>query len=117
MIPQGARSVRFAPSVLLPDFRVQTLNLSVGTTAGRILGSNPDRVTLLFTPRSVGTYIVGPTNQITTGQGFQVNFNNSPLVFDFATYGHLLTGEWFAVSTAGPFNAIVFEVSYQPVGD
>lgn len=109
--------MRFAPSVLLPDFRVQELNLAVGTTTARILPANPDRVSLLFVPRSVGQYVVGPTNQITTGVGFSVNFNNSPLSFDFATYGHLLTREWFAISTAGPFTAIVFEVSYQPVGD
>lgn len=106
--------MKVPPSILLPDFQVITREVSVGTSTGQILGSNSNRVTLLFWPRSVGTWIVGPARFVTTGQGFAVNFNSSPLVFDFATYAHLLTAEWWGISTAGPFTAIIQEVSYNP---
>ena len=106
--------MRFPPSVLLPDFATVTKPIQVGSSTGLILGSNPNRVTLLFWPRSLGQWVVGPAPVVASGMGFRVDFTSSPLAFDFATYGHLITAEWYGVSLAGPFTAYVSEVTYNP---
>lgn len=106
--------MRFPPAVLLPDFKVRNLSVSVTTSTTQILGANQNRVTLLFWPRSIGQWVVGPGPAVTSGVGFAVNFSSSPLVFDFATYAHLITAEWWGISLAGPFTGIVSEVTYNP---
>lgn len=108
--------MRFPPSVLLPDFSVRNLKVSVTGSTTQILGSNSNRVTLLFWPRSVGQWVIGPGPDVASGVGFRVDFTGSPVVFDFATYAHLITAEWWGVSLAGPFTAIISEVSYNPRG-
>jgi hypothetical protein len=100
--------------MLIPDFRVATKTVQVGTASGLILGANPDRFSLLWWPRSVGNYVVGPSYQVASGLGFQVNFGGAPLLFSFADLGPIVCGDWYGISLAGPFSGLVSECVYSP---
>ena len=109
--------MRFPPSTLIPDFITATRSLSVGSSTGLILGANSNRFSLLWWPRSVGNYVIGPSSQVASGVGFQVAFTGAPLLFSFADLGPVVCGDWYGVSLAGPFTAYVTECTYQPRRD
>lgn len=109
--------MRYAPSQLLPDFRTSTRQLSVTGATTLILGADPNRFSLLWWPRSVGNYVVGPSYQVASGMGFQVNFGGAPLLFSFADLGPIVCGDWYGISLAGPFTGYVSECVYSPRKD
>ena len=100
--------------MLIPDFVVTTKAVQIGTSTGLILGGNPDRFSLLWWPRSVGNYVIGPSPQVNSGQGFAVNFNGSYVMFSFADLGPIVCGDWYGVNTGGPITAWVSECVYRP---
>jgi len=110
--------MRFAPSMLLPDMRVvQTAVTATAPSAARILGPNPDRVCVLFWPTQGGSYVVGPSNIVTQQRGWTVASGSSIISFDFATWGHIITGEWWAAGSAASVATYVTELIYQPRKD
>ena len=110
--------MKFPPSVLLPDMRVAHLAISVPSpTPGRILPANPNRVCVLFWPTSGGSYLVGPAGLVTTARGWSVTSGGNVSSWDFATFGHIITGEWYAVGSAAPVATYVSELTYAPIGD
>ena len=68
-------------------------------------------------PRSVGQWVIGPSNQVTSGFGFRIDFTGSPVIFSFADLGPIVGLDWWAVSLAGPFTGLVTEVIYSPRKD
>lgn len=106
--------MRTAPSSILPDFVTGTRTIQVGASSGLVLGANPNRYSIMWWPRSVGAYVVAPSYQVAVGLGFQVSYNNAPLIFTFADLGPVVCADWYGISTAGPFTGYVTECIYQP---
>ena len=107
-------AIRFPPSVLLPDFRVSLRTATLGTSRVRILEANPNRVCLAFLPRSGGTVVVSPDAGVTTTEGYQVNFAQSPWFIDFGTVGPLVGYEWWGIASVASFPIKFYEIIYQP---
>lgn len=107
--------MKVPPSVLLPDFRVAHIPITVpAPTAGRILAANPNRVCVLWWPTSGGAYVIGPAPIVTQSRGWTVTTGSGILSWDFATFGHLITSDWYGVGSAAPVSTYVTEVVYQP---
>jgi len=110
--------MKFPPSVLLPDMRAAHLAVTIPSpTPGRILPANPNRVCVMFWPVTGATYLVGPSNLVTSVRGWTVTSGQTVMTWDFATYGHLITGEWWGVGSAAPVSTLVSELTYAPIGD
>lgn len=108
----------FAPHLLLSDFNVSTVKISL--TAGQIfsLESNADRFALFWWPNTMADYWIAPDPQILDGaNGLKVSAGFNSSWFNFAHFGPLICGNWYILCTLGP-TIYVNEVIYQPrLGD
>jgi hypothetical protein len=107
-------AIRFPPSALLPDFQVNLKTATLGTSRVQIIGQNPNRVCLAFLPRSGGTVVVSPDSEVTTTQGYQLNFAQAPWFIDFGTVGPLVGFAWWGIASVAAFPIRFYEIVYQP---
>ena len=108
-------TLRFNPQFLTPDFQIITTTVTLGTSRVRICGADPNRVLLAPLPRSGGTVVISPDPQVTTTEGWQVNFAQAPWAVDFATYGPIVSGEWWGIASVASFPIRFLQLIYSPV--
>lgn len=62
---------------------------------------NPNRRGLILASPVAGAVSVGIVPPASTGQGFPIGSTIPPLMLNYATWGSLVTSQWYAISTAG----------------
>jgi|GEM_PF-5689176 len=73
---------------------------SLTTSASALTGFRSDRVALLLSPPVTGSYTVGTQSTVVSGAGINLLSGSGSILLDRATYGDLVTGQWYAVASA-----------------
>lgn len=85
--------------------------VSVDTAATRIVGSNPDRVMLLFVNLGSTPVNIAPANDPSTSKGITLSQNGGSIVTIVRDDGTLPSREWYGIATSAASNVYVVELA------
>lgn len=110
--------VPFPPSLLFPDFKVNTVPISVTATPQLLIKPSPDRFSFWVWQSSSSVIFIGPTKDVNGTTGLPISNNSVSRALTFIEFGPAVGMGWYVVATA-PLNTFYTEVIYQPrkVGD
>ena len=81
--------------------------VTVGTSFGEVIGSDPDRLGLLIVNLSANTVYVGINNDVSTTNGIRLGATGGSVSFNVTDDGMLLPRTWFGLATGAGSNIYV----------
>ena len=85
------------------------LTNSVGTTPTKILKRNPCRTSILITNLGTTDIIVNNTPEVSLTRGIPVEAGGGSMVLQFDSDFHMVTDEYYAISSVLNSSILVFE--------
>lgn len=74
-----------------------------------VVGSNPNRATLMLFPPSSGTLNVSTVPGVTTTTGIRLSASVPPLILTLEEHGTIVQREWFGIGSAAGLSFSVIE--------
>lgn len=95
------------------DWIPRTTILALAAGVRQALGADASRVGIFFWPQNATTYVVGPDFRLTANIGMQIPSTGYPVI-QYADWGSLVSGPWWAGVPFGGINTLVTEILYLP---
>lgn len=100
------------------DTQINVLQVGVGTASpAQILGPNPKRKAIIFTPSTSTTYTCGWQPNVTSGQGLTFSVGTNPYMLSDKDIGTAITLPLFAIANSTGRTVTIYEVVYVDSGD
>lgn len=104
----GAAS-RLAQKTLGGIFQPLTSVVAVGVGAGKVIGANPNRITLVIVNAGTTTITLSPNPAVVSLQGIILVSQGSSMSLDYQKDADIPSVEWYGISSAIGGSVFVFE--------
>lgn len=100
------------------DTSINVIRIGVGSSASvQLLGPNPKRKAIIFTPSTSTTYTVSWDSSVTSGQGLTFSIGTNPYIISDQDIGSAITMPIFAIANSTGRTVTVYEVIYNDGND